>query len=75
MLFQDAYVGLKVKALNCDTHETHPQFFPKEGTKGKIIAIDYEHDIVLVKWKKNSTSEDDKWYTTCYNIEPYKRRK
>lgn len=75
MLFEDAYVGLKVKALDCDMHETHPQFFPKEGTKGKIIAIDYKHSVVLVKWKKNSTSEDDKWYTPCYNIEPYKRRK
>lgn len=75
MLFEEAYVGLKVKALDCDMHETHPQFFPKEGTKGKIIAIEYEHHLVFVKWKKRSTSDDDKWYTNCYNIEPYKRRR
>ena len=75
MIFEEAYMGLKVKALDCDMHITHPQFFPKEGTRGKIIAIDYKHDTVLVKWKKGSTSGDNKWYTSCYNIEPYKRRK
>lgn len=73
MLFENAYIGLTVKALGRCRNKTTSKFFPEKGTKGEIIAIDDLNQTVLVKWKRGSTSGTDKWYTSCYNIEPYKK--
>nr|DAR14289.1 MAG TPA: hypothetical protein [Caudoviricetes sp.] len=52
MKIEDAYIGLKVKALNSYLHEKYPKYFPKEGTKGKIVAIYNDYETVYVRWKK-----------------------
>ena len=75
MKIEDAYIGLKVKALKNDLHERFPQYFPKKGTKGKIIAIDDCYPLIIVKWEKGSTSSNDTWYIPCEYIKPLKNKK
>ena len=74
MKIEDAYIGLKVKAHKHDFHERFPHLFPKEGTKGKIIAIDDCYDLISVKWKSGSTSLNDTWYVPCEYITPLKNK-
>lgn len=74
MKIEDAYIGLKVKAINSYLHKRCPQYFPKEGTKGKIIAIDNLYETVKVRWKKGSTSLDDTWYIPCEAVAPLKNK-
>ena len=75
MKIEDAYIGLKVKALNSYLHEKYPKYFPKEGTKGKIVAIYDRIDLIKVQWKKGSTSLNDTWYISCENVALLKNKR
>lgn len=72
MLFKDAYIGLKVKALTLPGSKTCSPFFPVKGTEGKIIAIDDINQTLLIQWKRGSTSGNDKWYNRPCHVEPLK---
>ena len=50
-----------------EAHFVDPECSPIIGTEGIVEKID--PDICLVKWPKDTTSKDDKWYSTYEELE------
>ena len=60
-------VGSKVRMIDGEAHFATPEYSPIIGTEGTVEKI--ESDICLVKWPKDTTSKDDKWYSAYNKLE------
>lgn len=61
-------VGDKVRFINKKAHEEKPEWYPKKGTYGQVLDIlkdsKYKRKITYkIIWQRNSTSENDVWYS------------
>lgn len=54
-------VGSKVRMIDEEAHENHPQWFPVVGTVGIVEKRSYNNNC-KVQWSKGTTSIDDKWF-------------
>ena len=54
-------VGSKVRMIDDEAHENHPQWFPVVGTVGIVEKRSYNNNC-KVQWPKGTTSIDDKWF-------------
>lgn len=54
-------VGSKVRMIDEEAHENHPQWFPVVGTVGIVEKRSYNNNCE-VQWSKGTTSIDDKWF-------------
>lgn len=70
MKYSDIYVGLKVRANCKEEHERNPRYYPCEGTKGVVTAIDTSG--VWVLWKKGTVIPNATWAVYYDFIEPAK---
>lgn len=60
-------VGSKVRMINEEAYKDNPQWFPVVGTVG-TVADDSPH-VPLIQWPSGTTSGDDRWFCSIYNLE------
>lgn len=61
-------VGSKVRMIDEEAHENHPQWFPVVGTVGIVEKRSYNNNC-KVQWSKGTTSIDDKWFCDYGHLE------
>lgn len=61
-------VGSKVRMIDEEAHENHPQWFPVVGTVGIVEKRSYNNNC-KVQWSKGTTSIDDKWFCDYGGLE------
>lgn len=61
-------VGSKVRMIDEEAHENHPQWFPVVGTVGIVEKRSYNNNC-KVQWSKGTTSIDDKWFCDYGRLE------
>lgn len=57
---KDYKVGDKVIFINKRKHKEYPEYYPKVGTVGTVKATGKTD--AIIKWERNSTSKDDRWW-------------
>lgn len=67
-------IGKKVVFTNSSLHKEYPNFYPKCGTVGVVVAyISLFCSSVYVQWTKGTTSGSDLWACDKEHLEFYKR--
>lgn len=60
-------VGSKVRMIDEEAHKDNPRWVPNVGTVG--IVIDDDPHVPLIQWPSGTTSKDDRWFCSAYNLE------
>ena len=57
-------VGSKVRYLNAKKHEQNPEFYPSQGTIGKVVSV-IDDNTCLVQWPDYTTA----WFANRPDLE------
>ena len=60
-------VGSKVRMINEEAHKDNPRWVPNVGTVG--IVTDDDPRVPFIQWPSGTTSKDDRWFCSTYNLE------
>lgn len=61
--------GVKVRFINANMHDENPKYYPVAGIVGTVKEVGKDFVMALIRWPKNTTSGDNKWYTPICDLE------